>query len=365
MAPQIRPATHRITKRPSTLLHRHGSILLMLLAQFVSAILATIGRILRTGHGSDFSDGMGTSEILLAMMLTTALLSWPTAYALRLRSLPLGPSSARPLLFTRGIAGAIGVWGFYYSLHSLTLSEASTINFLSPTAAALLLSLLPSSSTPSAGISLAQLATGATSISGAVCVLQPWSTHPEVSHGHRALAIAAALVGVAGGAASYVAMARLRDSVHPLHTLACFATTTVVLSALLLLGRWQPLRLPSTPVQWALTLLLGVLGFAMHWLMTASLAQDGDAKRPLNLVYTQVVFAVVADRVVWGVGFDGWKYLGGALIVGSAVFVASTGAKRGHRYALVDGESAEDEDEVELEMEKERAEVAVAKDVEP
>ncbi|OAG12414.1 uncharacterized protein CC84DRAFT_1171148 [Paraphaeosphaeria sporulosa] len=299
------------------------------------------------------------------MMITTAFLSWPTAYFLQLPSLPLGPPPARPLLFIRGIAGAIGIWGFYYSLRSLALSEASIINFLSPTLAALLLSLLPSSSTSSSGISLAQLAAGGISMGGAVCVLQPWITQPEVGGGHRALAILAAVVGVAGGAVSYVAMARLGDSVHPAHTLAYFSTTTAVLSALLILVQWQPLHLPSAPMQWGLTLLLGVLGFAMHWLMTASLAQADDAKRPLNFVYTQMVFAMVADRVVWGVGFDVWKYLGGALIIASAVFVASTAEKMSHQYALVDGQGAAEEDEVELEMGKERADVAVAKDVEP
>lgn len=300
-------------------------------------------------------------------MLTTTLLSWPTLYLLPhplpSQTLPLGPPSARPLLFLRGIAGAIGIWGFYYSLRSLALSEATMINFLSPTLAAVLLSLLPAGVTPpSPSPSPAQhFLAGGISLAGATCVLQPWTTTPDAHAAHRSLAIGAALVGVAGGAVSYIAIARLGTTVHPLLTLGYFSSTTVVVSTAVLVFQWQPLHLPSSPLQWALTLVLGVLGFAMHWLMTAALAWDGDAKRPLNFVYTQIVFAMAADKVIWDVAPDAWKYIGGALIIGSAVFVASTGKR--HQYALVDGEGGEEEDELELERGKERVEVA--KDLEP
>lgn len=52
-----------------TIMQRHGSIVLMLLAQFCSAILATIGRILRTGHGGDDSEARGTSEVNFLMTI--------------------------------------------------------------------------------------------------------------------------------------------------------------------------------------------------------------------------------------------------------------------------------------------------------
>jgi hypothetical protein len=55
------------------MLHPHRSIILMLLAQLCSAILATIGRVLRTGHGEDDSDTMGTSEVRPFAMSPPAL----------------------------------------------------------------------------------------------------------------------------------------------------------------------------------------------------------------------------------------------------------------------------------------------------
>jgi hypothetical protein len=47
----------------SSTMQRHGGIALMLSAQLCSAILATIGRMLRTGHGGDDNEVMGTSEV--------------------------------------------------------------------------------------------------------------------------------------------------------------------------------------------------------------------------------------------------------------------------------------------------------------
>ncbi|KAJ4295495.1 hypothetical protein N0V90_007508 [Kalmusia sp. IMI 367209] len=280
------------------------------------------------------------------MMLTTTLLSWIYMYASKVPDAPLGRPDTRVLLIVRGVAGFIGIWGFYYSLRSLALAEATIVNFLAPILAVLLLGLFPGQR-----LSVAQLGAGLVSMGGVVCVLQPWSADAGIDLGAHAVAVVAAFVGVLGGAVSYVAMSRLGDRAHPILTVSYFSTFCVVLSAALLLVQWQKLRLPTTPLQWSLAMVLGVVGFAMHWLMTASLAWDGDAKRPLNFVYTQIVFAMLADRVIWGVAPDLWKWVGGALIICSAVFVAST--KASHQYALVHGDAGDEEDDLELELSKE------------
>ncbi|KAJ4359474.1 uncharacterized protein N0V89_000028 [Didymosphaeria variabile] len=377
MSPLPGPKPSSWRTRTRAIIHRHGSIALMLLAQLTSAILATIGRVLRTGHAADDS-AMGTSEVTPPSLhvqispphkTNTAMYIDPPHHdahhlpPLLARNLPLppalpplGPPATRPLLALRGIAGFTGIWGFYYSLRYLALAEASIINFLAPILAVLLLGLFPG-----AGLSIAQVLAGLISMGGVVCVLQPWSTPVAYTGREQALAIGAAFVGVAGGAVSYVAMARLGNSVHPILTVAYFSTFCVVLSGLSLILQWEALRLPTTALQWGLALVLGVLGFAMHVLLTASLTWEGDSKRPLNFVYTQIVFAMLADKLIWGVAPDGWKYLGAALIVCSAIFVAST--KTSHQYALVASDAGEEEDDLELEINKERAEVA--KDVEP
>jgi drug/metabolite transporter (DMT)-like permease len=78
--------------------------------------------------------------------------------------------------------------------------------------------------------------------------------------------------------------------------------------------------------------------------MAASL-MTGDSKRALHIVYVQVVFAMVADKIVWGLDPGWWKYAGALLIVGSAVFVAATKEARG--YTLVGEVDVEEKIEAE------------------
>jgi drug/metabolite transporter (DMT)-like permease len=78
--------------------------------------------------------------------------------------------------------------------------------------------------------------------------------------------------------------------------------------------------------------------------MAASL-MTGDSKRALHIVYVQVVFAMVADKIVWGLDPGWWKYAGALLIVGSAVFIAVTKEARG--YTLVGEVDVEEKIEAE------------------
>jgi drug/metabolite transporter (DMT)-like permease len=271
------------------------------------------------------------------MMLIITILSW-TYLLISSAAIPggvLGPTKLRPLLVLRGIAGFFGIWGFYVSLRYLALAEATLINFIAPILATLLLGLLPGQQR----CSVAQMLAASVAVSGLLCVLQPWSARITNTPEEHALAIGAALVGVVGGAVSFLTMSCLGDHVHPITTVAYFAPICTLLSGASLIIQQQGLSFPSTAVQWLLIFVLGLLGFAMHWLMAASL-MTGDSKRALHIVYVQVVFAMLADKIVWGLEPGWWKYAGAILIVGSAVFVAATKGPRG--YTLVENVDGEE-----------------------
>jgi drug/metabolite transporter (DMT)-like permease len=278
-----------------------------------------------------------TLQILIAMMLIVTILSW--TYMLRCSaSIPggaFGPTKLRPLLVIRGIAGFFGIWGFYVSLRYLALAEATLINFLAPVLATLLLGLLPGQQR----CSMAQILAALVAVIGLLCVLQPWSAHVTNTPREHALAIGAALVGVLGGAVSFLTMSCLREHVHPITTVAYFAPICTLLSGTSLIIQRQGFSFPSTTVQWLYVCVLGVVGFAMHWLMAASL-MTGDSKRALHIVYVQVVFAMLADKIVWGLEPGWWKYAGAVLIMGSAMFVAAT--KRFQGYTIVAGVDEEE-----------------------
>ncbi|CAN9241729.1 unnamed protein product [Alternaria alternata] len=312
----------KAASKADAVLQSNAGVILMLSAQICSTILATLGRVLRT-DGSSGSDtkSIGTSEILIAMMLIITILSWTYVFVSPAVTPGgvFGPTKLRPLLIVRGIAGFFGIWGFYVSLRYLALAEATLINFLAPVLAALLLGLLPGQQR----CSVAQMLAALVAVLGLLCVLQPWNAHMTNTPKDHVLAVGAALGG----------------HVHPITTVAYFAPICTVLSGASLIIQQQSLSFPATAVQWLLVCILGILGFAMHWLMAASL-MTGDSKRALHIVYVQVVFAMVADKIVWRLDPGWWKYAGALLIVGSAIFVAATKEDRG--YTLV-GEIAVEE----------------------
>lgn len=67
--------------------------------------------------------------------------------------------------------------------------------------------------------------------------------------------------------------------------------------------------------------MLGISGFFLQVLLTAGLRYE-KSSRATNMVYSQMLFALGADRVIWGTVPGGWSLGGSALILGAAVVVA-------------------------------------------
>jgi hypothetical protein len=78
---------------------------------------------------------------------------------------------------------------------------------------------------------------------------------------------------------------------------------------------------------------LGVCGFVMQFLLTMGLSSDSSdrgrgggkgkgSSRATNMIYTNMLFALGLDRVVFGTVPSWWSLGGSGLILGSAVWVA-------------------------------------------
>ncbi len=70
-------------------------------------------------------------------------------------------------------------------------------------------------------------------------------------------------------------------------------------------------------------LFLGTCGFVMQFLLTKGLAAGGrgEGARATNMIYTNMLFAMGLDRVVFGVTPGWWSLGGSGLILGSAIYV--------------------------------------------
>jgi drug/metabolite transporter (DMT)-like permease len=157
------------------------------------------------------------------------------------------------------------------------------------------------------------------------------ASFPVPTSAQRLSAVVVAMVGVLGGAGALTSIRWIGNQAHPLISVNYFSVLCTVVSGLILTLS-KPLHLSSTlgfvlpngPRQWFLILFLGTCGFVMQYLLTKGLAVGGrgNGAKATNMIYTNMLFALALDKVVFGQSPGWWSLAGSGLILGSAVFVA-------------------------------------------
>lgn len=168
------------------------------------------------------------------------------------------------------------------------------------------------------------IASGAADILPAVNTT--YSTQLEDGDGamstQRLIAVGVALVGVLGAASAYTTIRWIGQRAHPLISVNYFAAwVTLVATLVLLFVPGMHFKLPSGVKQWSYLVFLGVCGFAMQLLLTTGLAYE-KSSRATNMVYTQMLFALAFDKLVFDTTPGILSILGSSLILGSALYIA-------------------------------------------
>jgi drug/metabolite transporter (DMT)-like permease len=297
-------------------------------------------------------------QILFARMSITAIASYLYMYWASTPS-PLGTKPVRGLLLLRAVFGFMGVYGLYYSVQYLPLSEATVITFLAPIMTCYACSLLIPGETFSRKQQLAALV----SLVGVILIARPfskrasrtaiasptpaavWALGLSASAGadeppsdadsyHHVVATIVAFVGVLGAAGAYTSIRMIGRRAHPLVSVTYFSSVTTVISFLAMaVVPSVPFRLPNTAVEWSLLTGLGVCGFLLQFLLTAGLSYVPPASvsngkpaaqgsRATSMVYTQMLFAVFYDKMVWGSTLSPISWVGSGIILACAIYVA-------------------------------------------
>lgn len=288
---------------------------------------------------------------------------------------PFGTKPVRKLLLLRATFGFLGVYGLYYSVQYLPLSEATVITFLAPILTCYACSLLIPGETFSRRQQLAALV----SLAGVVLIARPFSKRDagtaavaedespdDTDAFHHVLATVVAFVGVLGASGAYTTIRMIGRRAHPLVSVTYFSSVTTVISLLAMVAApWVPFRLPSTVTEWSLLTGLGVCGFLLQFLLTAGLsyvppasvrvvgAKASSGSKATNMVYMQMLFALFYDKVVWGSTLSPVSWAGSMLILACAVYVAvAQEERRGEKMPKAEAEGdangdAEEEGEAE------------------
>ena len=163
----------------------------------------------------------------------------------------------------------------------------------------------------------------------------------DVTTSQRVGAIFVALIGVIGSSMAFVAMRWIGKRAHPLLSVNYFCAwcTVVSASAMVILPDVKFL-LPSGSREWTYLVFLGCCGFAMQFLLSAGLQSEKGNRGKIALqlmeiflfapdrllatlmTYTQMIFALIFDKVIFGHNPSITSMLGSVLIVTSAMYIA-------------------------------------------
>ncbi|GAA5826790.1 hypothetical protein JCM5353_003237 [Sporobolomyces roseus] len=280
----------------------------------------------------------------------------------------LGPPGVRFLLCIRGIVGFFGLFSIYYVLQYLSLSDATTIGFLSPVLVGLLaFAILKEPYTRLEAI------VGFTSMIGVIFIAKPsflFTPPPldpndpldNVTPQQRTSAVLVALMGVCGAAGAYLIIRVIGKRASAMHSIQYFSTYSVIVSCLYPIFFDSPAVIHLSAKFFILLVPIGVLGFVAQVLLTNGLQRE-RAGRGTLAVYTQLLWAMILERIFFNKFPDAWSLLGAVIIVGGALKVAlakqaktpaeetesrrkaAEEASKAERGALGGGDSDEESDE--------------------
>ncbi|KAG5362400.1 putative transport protein [Yarrowia sp. C11] len=323
----------------------YTGMLMALMSSFFSSGMAVTARLLQNSNNPE--DNFNPFQILfLRMTLTIGIVLWVQhkVYARKQRQqkeatsqgqvpepLPsrihfiTGIPEVRHLLVIRALCGFFGVFGLYYSLNYLELSDATVLTFLTPVATSLLAWMfLGEKFTRSMAMG------GLVAFCGVILIARPVFLFQLITGSHdtsgvrpidRLRSIGFSMLGVLGGGSAFVAIRSIGDRAHPTVNVQYFSTWCWFISLVALVYTGKGIRLPHTWSQAAFIIILALCGFMTQLCMTGALTREKAAK-VANITYTQIVWALLWDKVLWNNWPDVWSVLGGGLIIGSAIWVA-------------------------------------------
>ena len=142
---------------------------------------------------------------------------------------------------------------------------------------------------------------------------------------------------------AYTTLRWIGKRAHPLISMTYFAGWCLIVSTVAIVTVPSVgFRLPSNLEEWGYLVLLGLSGFVMQFFLTAGLAHE-KSSRATNMVYTQILFALAFDKIIFNTTPGGWSLVGSSLVLGSALYITVHKDKENRRSTSVrEGGDAEE-----------------------
>ena len=250
--------------------------------------------------------GIPVLEIVAARAIVSLVLSYLDVKRKRISVW----GTHRWLLTARGVVGALALVCVYYSVTTLTLADATVLQYTYPAFTAVLALIFLKEQ-----IKRSTILCIALSFIGVLVMVRPWSGELEAAM--PALSLMAALAGAFGSAAAYVLVRKLSQLEDSSVIIFYFPLVALPVS-LLLLGNdfvmpgWEALLL---------LILVGVFTQVGQVGLTKAMAAEAAGKVSAY-AYVQVIFSAVLGMIFFSEIPTLWTLLGGCLIIAGALINA-------------------------------------------
>ncbi|ODV86863.1 hypothetical protein CANARDRAFT_27238 [[Candida] arabinofermentans NRRL YB-2248] len=304
-------------------------ITLFLISQLFNSMMILFCKLLLMDE--DFEEPFHPLQILLIRMSITFICC--SFFLYKDPDFPLGPIGYRKYMVGRGVGGFLGVFGQYFALMYLTVSDTVVITFLSPTVTSLMAYIFLKER-----FTRIEAIGGSIAFIGVILISRPSflfgeyesnrEANPDSSPGRevetsssslRLLGSTSALLSTFGTGIAMCSIRKISFNAKPLLTVSFYSMTTVILSFLgIVLIPGLSFQIPHTTKQWTLLGIIGFVGFIMQFLLTAGIQRE-KASRAVAMSYSQLIYATGLDYIVFHHFPSGLDMLGTLIIVG-AVF---------------------------------------------
>ena len=323
---------------PSTNPGSNLGLILIAVSQVSYSTMNLFVKLLDDREGQeDASQAIGALEIVGVECLIIWIGCMLAMCVARTEHILLGPPGARALLLARGMFGFASTLALYISLHSLSLSDATVITFLSPLATGFLAHVLLHEP-----FTVRERIAGIFSLAGVTLIARPSflfgndtgagvpedgdvelpaPSNPNTTEAERIIGIVVALSGVVLMAGAWVCLRRIGKRASTYHSIAYFSLCSWVSSFVAMWVLGQPFVMPSSTL--ALLLLLGVGLFSLLAQVFQTLGlQRESAGRAATMSYLQIIFALAWQLLLFGSVPDWVSIVGSLIILASGAWVA-------------------------------------------
>ncbi|KAK0187346.1 drug/metabolite transporter superfamily [Armillaria mellea] len=235
------------------------------------------------------------------------------------------------------------MFGVYYSLKYLALSEVTVLIFLAPSMTAILGVV-----TLGERIGVGQGLAGLLSMVDVLCIAQPaflfGSTAGEedpvlgIDARRHSIAIGAALIGVLGLSSDYTVVRAIGHRAHPYHCMAFHALQCGLVATIAMLVTQTPFVMST---QWLWLSVVILCAFPAQMFVVMGLQRE-TAGRGTTAIYTKLVFITLIENIFFDFHPSSWTVTGMIIIVASALYIAVS--KPDHEIALVTDADTDEEE---------------------